>query len=40
MTFVFFDAADAVLFVRNDAEQAEHNHQEMSLFALFPYDAG
>ena len=38
MTFIFFDAADAVLFARNDAEQAEHNHQEMTLYALFPYD--
>lgn len=38
MIFTFFDAAGSVLFVRGDAEQAEHNHQEMSLFALFPYD--
>lgn len=38
MTFIFFDAADHVLFARNDAEQAEHNHQEMSLYCLFPYD--
>ena len=38
MTFYFFDAADTVLFTRDDAEQAEHNHQEMSLYALFPYD--
>lgn len=38
MTFYFFDAADTVLFTRNDAEQAEHNHQELSLYALFPYD--
>ena len=40
MTFVFFDAADAVLFVRDDAEQAEHNHQEMTFFGLFPFDPG
>ena len=40
MTFYFFDAADKILFTRNDAEQAEHNHQEMSFDALFPYDAG
>lgn len=39
MTFLFFDAADQVLFSRNDAEQAEYNHQEMSLYALFPYDS-
>lgn len=38
MTFYFFDAADNILFARNDAEQAEHNHQEMSFYALFPYD--
>ena len=38
MTFYFFDAADTVLFTRNDAEQAEHTHQELSLYALFPYD--
>ena len=38
MTFYFFDAADTVLFTRNDAEQAEHNHQELSLYAIFPYD--
>ena len=38
MNFIFFDDADKVLFVRDDAEQAEHNHQEMSLFCLFPYD--
>ena len=39
MTYLFFDAADQVLFSRNDAERAEHNHQEMSLYALFPYDS-
>ena len=38
MTFIFFDSTDKVLFARNDAEQAEHNHQEMSFYALFPYD--
>ena len=40
MTYYFFDAADNVLFARNDAEQAEHNHQEMSFYGLFPYDPG
>lgn len=40
MTFTFFSTADRVLFVRSDAEQADHNHQEMSLHALFPYDPG
>lgn len=40
MTFYFFDAADVTLFARNDAEQAEHNHQELNLYALFPYDSG
>lgn len=39
MTFTFFNAAGQVLFLRDDAEQAEHNHQEMSLFALFAYDS-
>lgn len=40
MEFVFFDSAGARLFVRNDAESATHTHEEMSLQALFPYDAG
>ena len=40
MTFLFFNAADTVLFSRDDAEQAEHNHQEMGLFALFPFVDG
>lgn len=40
MEFVFFDASGARLFVRNDAESATHIHEEMSLQALFPYDAG
>ena len=39
MTFLFLDATDRVLFSRDDAEQAEHNHQDMTLYALFPYDA-
>lgn len=38
MTFLFFSAANTALFERSDAERAEHNHQEMSLDALFPYD--
>lgn len=40
MEFVFFDASGARLFVRNDAESATHVHEEMSLQALFPFDAG
>lgn len=39
MTFLFFDPAGHVLFSRDDAEQAERNHQDMTLYALFPYDA-
>lgn len=38
MDFVFFNGADQPLFVRNDAEQAEHTHEELSLYMLFPYD--
>ena len=38
MTYLFFDDADRVLFSRDDAEKAEHNHQDMTLYALFPYD--
>lgn len=40
MTFYFYDAADTLLFTRDDAEQVEHNHQELSLNASFPYDPG
>lgn len=40
MNFLFFNAANQVLFSRSDAEQAEHTHEEMSLYALFPYDPG
>lgn len=40
MTFTFFDAADKVLFSRNDAETATWTVEEMSLYLLFPYDAG
>lgn len=40
MEFIFFDASGSRLFVRNDAESATHTHEEMSLQALFPYDAG
>lgn len=39
MDFLFFDAAGVRLFARNDAESATHVHEEMSLQALFPYDA-
>ena len=38
MNFLFFNAAGQPLFSRDDAEQAEHTHEEMSLYALFPYD--
>ena len=38
MTFTFFDITDKILFVRSDAEQAEHTHEQMSLYMLFPYD--
>jgi hypothetical protein len=40
MEFIFFDASGSRLFVHNDAESATHCHEEMSLQALFPYDAG
>lgn len=40
MDFLFFDSTGARLFTRNDAESATHTHEEMSLQALFPYDAG
>lgn len=39
MEFLFFDAADARLFARSDAESATWTVEEMSLQALFPYDA-
>ena len=35
--FLFFDAADAMLFVRTDAEQANWQVDELSLTCLFPY---
>lgn len=38
MQFVFFDLAGHTLFIREDAERAEWTHEEMSLYALFPYD--
>lgn len=38
MNFLFFSAANTPLFSRDDAESAEHTHEEMSLTALFPYD--
>ena len=37
MQFVFFNAADAPLFVRSDAEQATWTVEEMNLVAVFPY---
>lgn len=40
MRFLFFDAAGAVLFERSDPETASVTHEEMTLEALFPYDAG
>lgn len=40
MTFVFFNAADKILFSRNDAEEAEFCHEEMRLNLSFPYDPG
>lgn len=40
MEFLFFDAADAALFVRDDAESARWTVEEMSLVCEFPYDAG
>lgn len=36
--FIFFSLADAVLFHRNDAEQAEWTHQEFTLTCTFPYN--
>ena len=40
MEFLFFTAADAVLFSRNDAESAVWTVEEMSLSAEFPYIDG
>lgn len=40
MDFLFFDAADAPLFVRDDAESAEWTHEELSLSLEFPYASG
>ena len=40
MEFLFFDASGARLFARSDAESATWTVEEMSLQALFPYDAG
>lgn len=39
MTFLFFSAADAPLFSRDDAESAEWTHEELTLTLEFPYDA-
>ena len=38
MTFTFFDMADAVMFLRDDAESAVWTHEEYSLTAVFPFD--
>lgn len=40
MDFLFFDATDKRLFTRNDAERAVWTVEEMSLYALFPFDSG
>lgn len=37
-SFIFFDLNDHVLFHRNDAEEAEWTHQDLSLSCVFPYD--
>ena len=39
MEFLFFSAADAVQFARDDAESADWTVEDMSLVAEFPYDA-
>ena len=39
MNFLFFDAAGNRLFTRSDAESATWTVEEMSLQALFPFDA-
>lgn len=39
MEFLFFSAADAVLFARDDAESADWTVEDMSLVAEFPFDA-
>ena len=38
MKFLFFNAANQTIFSRDDAESAEHTHEEMSLTATFPYN--
>lgn len=38
MNFLFFSASGGRLFSRDDAETAQHNHEEMTFSALFPYD--
>lgn len=40
MDFLFFDAQDRPLFVRNDAESAQYTAEEMTLTAEFPYIDG
>lgn len=40
MDFLFFDSSGKPLFTRNDAEEATWTQEEMSVYLLFPYDAG
>ena len=40
MEFLFFNAAGTTLFSRNDAESGNWTVEEMTLQALFPFDAG
>lgn len=37
LNFLFFGADNTPYFSRDDAEQAERDHSQMSLFLLFPY---
>lgn len=39
MQFLFFNAAGRRLFVREDAEEAQWVHEELTLTAVFPYKA-
>lgn len=38
MQFIFFDRADNILFVRDDAESGTWTQEEMSLVVTFPFD--
>lgn len=40
MDFLFFDAANHMLFARSDAESAHWVQEEMSVNAVFPFDPG